>query len=97
MRPLAVILGFLLLLSLVAQLFGGPVSSGPYYAGIILWLPAMAIQSFISLFGVHIPQLLTFAQLQALMFLIFLLGGIVLFFGGLLSNSKAKRGRSTRF
>ena len=94
MRPIAVILGFLLLLSLVAQLFGGPVSSGPYYATIVLWLPAMAIRSFLSLFGVHIPMLLTFTQLQAIMFVIFLLGGIMLFFGGLLSHDRTKKSTS---
>ena len=90
MRPLEFIFGFLLLLSLVGELFGGPPASGPYYFTLILWLLGSWVRGFIALFGVHISQIMSFNTLATIIFVIWLLGGLFLFFGGLFGNEKKR-------
>ena len=88
MRPLEFTLGFLLLLSLAGQLFGGPPSSGPYWVTMILWILGTWLREFIALFGVHVSQIMSFSTLSTLIFIIWLIGGLFLFFGGLFGNEK---------
>ena len=91
MRPLEFTLGFLLLLSLAGQLFGGPPSSGPYWVTMILWILGTWLREFIALFGVHVSQIMSFSTLSTLIFVIWLIGGLFLFLGGWLGDSNMRK------
>ncbi len=91
MRPLEFTLGFLLLLSLVGELFGGPPSSGPYYVTLILWIIGSWFRGFFALFGLRIAPLMSFNVLSLLVFIIWLLGGLILFFEGWFGQPKKRK------